>query len=116
MFESMTQVYCIHREDNVGTALVGLVPGPVRVLGEVDIHEVAEVACSEPIDAGHKMASRAIAKGEAVVKYGLPIGRATCDIAPGQWVHLHNCESQFDERSNTLDVHTGAPTERDVYR
>jgi hypothetical protein len=24
-------------------------------------------------------------------------------------VHLHNCQSQLDERSSTLDLHTGLP-------
>lgn len=39
---------------------------------------------------GHKIALRSIAKGEPVVKYGFPIGRATQDIAEGEWVHSHN--------------------------
>lgn len=39
---------------------------------------------------GHKIALRNIAKGEPVVKYGFPIGRATQDIAEGEWVHSHN--------------------------
>lgn len=39
---------------------------------------------------GHKIALRSIAKGESVVKYGFPIGRATQDIAEEEWVHSHN--------------------------
>lgn len=39
---------------------------------------------------GHKIALRNIAKGEPVVKYGFPIGRATQNIAEGEWVHSHN--------------------------
>lgn len=39
---------------------------------------------------GHKIALRNIAKGEPVVKYGFPIGRATQDIAEGEWVHSNN--------------------------
>lgn len=39
---------------------------------------------------GHKIALRSIAKGESVVKYGFPIGRATQDIAEDEWVHSHN--------------------------
>ena len=37
---------------------------------------------------GHKVALRPIAKGEEVIKYGFPIGRATQDIVEGEWVHL----------------------------
>ncbi len=50
------------------------------------------------------------------MKYGVSIGYATTPIRAGQWVHLHNCASYFDERSNTLDGQTGAPTETEVYR
>jgi len=37
------------------------------------------------------------------------IGIATRRIEPGEWVHLHNCRSQLDERSGSFDVQTGAP-------
>jgi altronate hydrolase len=48
----------------------------------------------EPIPAGHKIALREIRRGEAVVRYGEAMGRATADIAPGRHVHTHNvgCE------------------------
>lgn len=42
------------------------------------------------VPAGHKRALRAIAAGEPVIKYGWPIGRASRDITPGDWVHSHN--------------------------
>ena len=41
---------------------------------------------------GHKVATRAIAAGAAVVKYGVTIGRATASIAPGEHVHVHNVD------------------------
>src|SRR5690606_30720295 len=47
-------------------------------------------AVAEAIEPGHKVAVRAIAAGEAVVKYAQAIGRATCAIAPGAHVHSHN--------------------------
>ncbi len=40
---------------------------------------------------GHKVALRPIARGEPVIKYGVAIGRATCEIASGAHVHVHNC-------------------------
>lgn len=27
-----------------------------------------------------------------MIKYGIPIGRASADITPGEWVHVHNLE------------------------
>ena len=41
---------------------------------------------------GHKVATRAIGAGEAVVKYGVAIGRASGDIASGAHVHVHNVD------------------------
>ena len=48
---------------------------------------------------------------EAVIKYGVRIGHATQPVARGAWVHLHNLASDLDERSGTLDLHSGAPTD-----
>lgn len=45
------------------------------------------------IPAGHKKALRAIKQGEPVIKYGSPIGYATCDIQEGEWVHTHNLKT-----------------------
>ena len=39
---------------------------------------------------GHKVALRDIRKGEAVIKYGFPIGEAMEDIPAGAHIHTHN--------------------------
>ena len=83
-------------------------PGPIDILGLAD--GVAVVA-NEAVAQGHKIALRPIEEGEAVVKYGVAIGFATAPIASGAWVHTHNCRSGLDERSHTLDPHSGAPTD-----
>ena len=49
-------------------------------------------------DDGHKYALRPIAAGENVVKYGMPIGRATEPIAPGEHVHVHNVRTNLDQQ------------------
>src|SRR5580704_7001991 len=41
----------------------------------------------EAIPEAHKVALVPIAKGEAVVRYGVVIGRAEQDLAAGSWVH-----------------------------
>ena len=43
------------------------------------------------VPAGHKVAVRAIAPGDAIRRYGQIIGFATRPIAPGEHVHVHNC-------------------------
>jgi altronate hydrolase len=54
---------------------------------------------SGDIPAGHKTASRPIAAGEAVVKYGYPIGIATANIPTGGWVHEHNLQTALSRVS-----------------
>jgi len=44
---------------------------------------------------GHKLAARAIRAGEKILKYRVPIGSATRDIAVGEHVHLHNMKSDY---------------------
>ena len=58
----------IHENDNVIVALKEIAPGEkVLVAG-------AEITAAETVPAGHKMAIRDIAEGEAVMKYGFRIG------------------------------------------
>ena len=71
----MKDVVIINEKDNVGINLIG----------------------NDTIPAGHKFALRDIAQGETVIKYGQIIGRATCDIKKGDWVHTHNVKSHLDE-------------------
>jgi altronate hydrolase len=77
----MAPVLKIDPRDDVAVALTPLVAGDALVGGAV---------AGQDIPAGHKVALRAIAKGEAVRKYGWPIGHATADIAAGEHVHSHN--------------------------
>ena len=46
---------------------------------------------------GHKYALRDIAEGENVIKYGMPIGHATCAIKKGEHVHVHNVKTNLGE-------------------
>ena len=84
-------------------ALTNALPRTLRlhasdnVIVSVDVVEKG-AATSEHVRAlsrvpkGHKMAVRAIAKGEPVVKFGQIIGFASLGIAAGDWVHEHNVE------------------------
>ena len=46
---------------------------------------------------GHKYALRDLKSGENVIKYGMPIGHATCDIAKGEHVHTHNVATNLGD-------------------
>ena len=43
----------------------------------------------------HKYALRDIKCGENIIKYGQPIGHATCDIVAGDHVHTHNVKTNL---------------------
>lgn len=78
--------------DDVATALTGLQAGQKI---EVVLEEISyNTLLREDIEFGHKYALRDIAKGEDILKYGLPIGTALADIRAGEWVHVHNCRSE----------------------
>lgn len=100
--------FVVSKEDNVATLLEEVpVDAMVSIIGEKT--GSAPIRAVQKIDAAHKIAIAVIPAGDAVMKFGSPIGRATRKIEVGEWVHLHNCASDVDARSNTLDVHTGAP-------
>ena len=87
MTRESAKVIVITPRDNVATALEALAPGEI-----VEANRRA-VTVREPIASGHKVALLRIATGEAVVKYGNPIGTAIADIEPGAHVHTHNVAS-----------------------
>ena len=83
----MNAVLVISERDNVATALETLDAGRAIQVGS------RTLLVADTIPRGHKIALRAIPAGDAVVKYGSPIGRASADIAPGAHVHTHNVAS-----------------------
>jgi altronate hydrolase len=83
----MKPVLVISDRDNVGTALHVLEPGVQLAVGS------DAIAVREAVPSGHKIALRTIRAGEAVIKYGSPIGLATAEIPAGAHVHTHNLAS-----------------------
>ena len=53
------------------------------------------ITIQSAVEVGHKFAVRKIAAGERIVKYSAPIGRATRDIEPGEYIHTHNMTSDY---------------------
>jgi len=83
----------VEPEDNVATALRDLSAGETVVVAVGDRDVTVEVV--EDVEFGHKIAVSEIPDGETVRKYGKSIGNATEEIAPGEWVHVHNVESNY---------------------
>ncbi len=86
----------LHPDDNVVVATVSLPTGTL-LDGE-------GVTVARAIPMGHKIATRPIPKGEAVLKFGQIIGHATHDIAPGEHVHVHNCAMGAHDRDYQIGV------------
>lgn len=76
-------------EDNVAVATTTIEAGEPILL------EGRPLRLSARIPTGHKVAIRAIAPGQQVIKYGAPIGSATQAIEPGEYVHTHNVQSDY---------------------
>jgi len=83
------KVLKIHDLDNVAVALIDLEAGDKMALDGI------EITATEHIRRGHKVAIEKIFEGANVTKYGHPIGHATSQILPGQWVHSHNLETNL---------------------
>jgi altronate dehydratase small subunit len=95
----------VNAADNVATLMDDVAGGWVTIYGP---EAPLEIQALEPIAHGHKIALDALPADAPIVKFGVPIGLSTAPILRGQWVHLHNCRSQVDERSSHLDLKTGA--------
>ncbi len=59
------------------------------------IHELDNVEVN--LESGHKHAIRCISAGEEIIKYGQPIGVATCNIKSGEHVHSHNMKTALGD-------------------
>src|SRR5262245_78721 len=82
------QTIRLHDADNVLIARTDLALGAKLDNG---------LTCRGQVQAGHKIAARAITKGEPILKYNVVIGFAAADIAPGSYVHAHNMQfREFD--------------------
>jgi hypothetical protein len=82
------------RLDPLDNVLVAIQP-----LEAGDTVDIEGRACTVPrkLTLGHKLAARDIRCGEKILKYHMPIGSATRDIAAGEHVHLHNMKSDYLE-------------------
>lgn len=79
----MDKAIIINQNDNVGVALCELNTG--------DVFDSVELICNIPEK--HKFALCDIPEGDNVIKYGYPIGKATCDIKKGEHIHTHNLKT-----------------------
>ena len=94
--------------DNVLVAIQTLEAGDTLSLAGQRVNVPARLTL------GHKLAARAIRAGEKILKYRVPIGSATQDIAAGEHVHLHNMKSDYIQ-TFTLESGQIFSTKRDYH-
>jgi len=75
----------------------------IRAGEAIDV-EGARIVISGELPLGHKLARRAIAPGEKIVKYGAPIGSATAALRAGDHAHVHNVKSDYTPTYHLEDV------------
>jgi len=63
--------------------------------GETVAIDGERVTLATTVELGHKLARRALAKDDKVLRYGAPIGHVTEDVARGAHLHTHNLESDY---------------------
>ncbi|MBQ4828498.1 altronate dehydratase [Alteromonas sp. MMG017] len=80
----------VHEQDNVLIALKDLFDGQ-----QVSYSDT-KLTLQDNINAGHKIAMRDFAEGEAVVKYGYKIGSTTQTVNKGAHIHSHNLVTDLD--------------------
>jgi altronate hydrolase len=80
----MRKVLILNPADNIAICLEGMPAGTV-----VD-QDNLKLTITQKIPRGHKVASRAVTKGDGIIKYGERMGHATKDISVGEHVHTHN--------------------------
>jgi altronate dehydratase small subunit len=83
------RVVLLSPEDNCVIAATTLEAGTALLVdGET-------VMLGKTVPLGHKLARRALAANEKVLRYGAPIGHVTVDVAKGEHLHMHNLVSDY---------------------
>jgi len=95
-----TAVILLHPADNVAIARIPLSVGQTVEAAGRQVRAIA------PIPAGHKIAVSDVRAGEAVIRYGNFIGRASAPIRTGEHVHTHNLS--FEELAHSLPYGRGS--------
>jgi len=86
--------FIVHgKQDTVGVMVTHVASDQKLTGWNMETDETLEAVAREDIPLGHKIAMKSISAGEKVIKYNVPIGNATGDIAPGQHVHTHNLKT-----------------------
>lgn len=90
----MIRALKLNNNDTVATVLADTPCGELVLVADDAQKLVMRLPARENIPEGHKISLVSLEKGDPVFKYGQIISRTSRPIAPGEWVHIHNSESE----------------------
>lgn len=82
----------IDKRDHVATCIAQVKRGETVEL-MLNGRKTKKIKAKQNIPYAHKICIKPMKKGEHCLKYGLSIGSATKDIQIGDYIHVHNIES-----------------------
>jgi (2R)-sulfolactate sulfo-lyase subunit alpha len=82
-------------KDTVGVVVVEGLTAGTDMLGVVT-HDDSDfrLIAKHDIPIGHKVALKALKKGDTVIKYGEDIGKVVADVGVGEHVHVQNLKTK----------------------
>ncbi len=88
--------FLVHdNSDSVGVIVVETSTAGKHLTGWVmETDETISIEAIDDIPLGHKIALTDLADGDAVIKYGFPIGRTIAPISKGAHLHVHNTKTE----------------------
>jgi (2R)-sulfolactate sulfo-lyase subunit alpha len=87
-----TPHFLVHSpKDNVGVIVVEGLRAGTDMLGVItETDKTMKLKSKDDIPIGHKVALKALKKGDTVIKYGEDIGRMVADANVGEHIHVKN--------------------------
>ena len=81
--------------DTVAVVVVeGVTAGMVLNGWIMDEDRMMSIEARQDIPIGHKVALKAMATGDTVIKYGIDMGRVIAPIKAGEHAHVHNIKTK----------------------
>lgn len=89
----MKKAIMMDTKDNVATAISAIAAGEEVEVLSTKQEIVQRIKARDSLPLGHKIALMDMKPGDEIKKYGAIIGKASKDITKGEYVHIHNVES-----------------------
>jgi (2R)-sulfolactate sulfo-lyase subunit alpha len=91
----MIHILVHDKKDCVGVAVVeGIKAGQDLIGWVMEDDSTINVKALNDVPIGHKVATRDVAEGETIIKYGFDIGKAVSKIRMGEHAHVHNIKTK----------------------